>query len=103
MRRPQAEDSPRQLRILARPARQAVTGHGQDRRVSDFWGGDITSYEWVHVVAADRVPVLTKLLGGHEGDDVLALFCFYYQRVGGHICDIMKHPDVAEHFANWHS
>jgi hypothetical protein len=81
----------------------SITGHDQGGRVSDFWGSDITSYEWVHVVAADRVPALAKLLGGHEGDDVLALMYSYYQRLGGQIGDIMKHPDVAAHFANWHS
>ena len=80
-----------------------ISGHDQGRRVSDFWGSAITSCEWVYVVAADRVPALIRLLGGHDGDDVLALLSSHYQHIGGRIDDLMKHPDLAAHFDNWHS
>ena len=80
-----------------------ITGHDQDPGVSDFFGREITSHEWVYVVAADRVPALIRLLGGHDGDDVLALLAAYHQRAGGQISDIMNHPDVTAHFSNWHS
>jgi hypothetical protein len=52
-------------------------------RVSEFWGDAITSYEWVYLVAPDRIPALVRLLGGHDGDDVLALLAAYHQRAGG--------------------
>jgi hypothetical protein len=41
-----------------------ITGHDQGPRVSDFWGEAITSYDWVYVVAADRIPALITVLGG---------------------------------------
>jgi hypothetical protein len=51
-----------------------ITGHDQGPCVSDFFGGDITCYEWVYTVAPGRVPALARLLSGHDdGDDVLAL------------------------------
>ena len=81
-----------------------ITGHDQGPGVSEFFGGDITCYEWVYMVAPDRVPALVTLLGGHDdGDDVLALLAAYHQRTGGQISDIMNHPDVTAHFSNWHS
>ncbi len=80
-----------------------ITGHDQGRRVSEFFGEAITSYEWVYVVAADRVPALIRLLGGHDGDDVLALLAAHHQREGGQISDMMQHPDVAAALSNWHS
>jgi hypothetical protein len=80
-----------------------ITGHDQGPRVSEFWGDAITSYEWVYLVACDRTPALIRLLGGHDGDDVLALLAAYHQRAGGQISDILNHPDVTAHFSNWHS
>lgn len=50
-----------------------ITGHDQEPRVSEFWGDAITSYEWVYLVACDRIPALIRLLGGHDGDDAIAL------------------------------
>src|SRR5215469_11839916 len=58
-----------------------VTGHDQGSRVSEFWGDAITSYEWVYVVACDRVPALLGLLGGRDGDDVLTVLGAYHQRL----------------------
>ena len=80
-----------------------ITGQDQGLRVSEFFGAAITSYEWVYLVAADRIPALNRLLGGHDGDDVLALLADCHQRAGGQISDIMNHPDVTAHVSNWHS
>jgi len=80
-----------------------ITGHDLGPRVSEFFGEAITSYEWVYIVAPDRVSALIRLLGGHDGDDALALLIAYHQREGGQISDLMKHPDVAAAFSNWHS
>src|SRR3984957_2822971 len=54
-----------------------VTGHDQGQSVSDFFGPEITSYEWVYVVAPDRVAALVSRLGGHHGAPVLALLTAY--------------------------
>jgi hypothetical protein len=62
----------------------------------------ITSYEWVCVVTSDRVPAFVRLLGGHDGDDVLTLLAAYHQRAGGQLNDMMKHPEVVADFSNWH-
>src|SRR5262249_2183030 len=70
-----------------------ITGHDQGPRVSEFWGKAITSYEWIYLVAADRIPALIRLLGGHDGDDVLALLAAYHQRTDGQLSDILNHPD----------
>ena len=80
-----------------------IIGHAQGPRVSEFFGAAITSYEWVYIVAPDRVLALIRLLGGHDGDDVLALLAAYHQREGEQISDLMRHPDVAVGFSNWHS
>ena len=80
-----------------------ITGHDQGPGVSQFFGEAITSYQWVYVVAPGRVPALIRLLGGHDGDDLLTLLAAYHQRGGGQINDVMKHPDVAADFSNWHN
>jgi hypothetical protein len=80
-----------------------LTGHDQRSRVSEFWGDAITSYEWVYLVPPDRIPALLRLLGSHDGGDVLALLAAYHQHAGGQISDLMNHPDVRAHFSNWHS
>ena len=80
-----------------------ITGHDQGLRVSEFWGKAITSYEWVYLVAADRIPALIRLLGSHDGDDVLALLAACHQRTDGQLSDILNRPDVTAHFSNWHS
>ena len=46
---------------------------------------------------------LIRLLGGHDGDDVLALLAAYHQRTGEQLSNLMNHPDVAAHCSNWHS
>jgi hypothetical protein len=80
-----------------------ITGHDQGPRVSEFFGEAITSYEWVYLVAPDRVPALIRLLGGHDGEDVLELLAAHHQREGAQISDLMTHPEVAAAFSNWHS
>jgi hypothetical protein len=80
-----------------------VTGHDQGQPVSDFFGPDITSYEWVYVIEPDRVASLVALLGAHDGDDVLALLAAYHRANGGAISSLLKHPDVAGELSTWHS
>jgi hypothetical protein len=80
-----------------------ITGHDQGPRVSEFWGDAITAYEWVYLVASDRIPALLRLLGGHDSDDVLALLAAHHQHAGGQISDLMNHPNVTARFSNWHS
>jgi hypothetical protein len=80
-----------------------ITGHDQGPRVSDFWGGAITSYEWTYLVASGQIPAFIRLLGGHDGDDVLALLSACYQRAEPDLSEIMNHPDVQADFSNWHS
>jgi hypothetical protein len=58
---------------------------------------------WVYVVPPGRVPSLVGALGGGGGDDVLDLLARYYQRTGGRIGDLLRSPEVAAEFSNWHS
>jgi hypothetical protein len=88
---------------LERDGTLRITGHDEGPRVSEFFGAAITSYEWVYLVAADRIPALVRLMGGGEGEDVLLLLAASHQRAGEQISDLMNHPDVAAHFSNWHS
>jgi hypothetical protein len=80
-----------------------ITGHDRGPRVSDFWGEAITCYDWVYVIAPDRIPALLRVLGGRDGDDVLAFVAAYHQRADGQLDDFMTHPEVAAEFSNWHS
>jgi hypothetical protein len=80
-----------------------VTGKDQGLGVSDFWGEAITCYDWVYVIAPDRIPALLTVLGGHDGDDVLAFVAAYYQRADRQLEDLLTCPDVAAEFSNWHS
>ena len=89
--------------VLEHDGTLRITGHDQGPGVSAFWGDAITSYDWVYVIAADRIPALLRVLGGHDGDDVLRLLAACHQRARGQISDLMTHPDVAAEFRNWHS
>ena len=80
-----------------------IVGHDQGMGVSEFFGEDITSYEWVYVIAPEKVSALVGLLGGQDGDDVLDLLAAYHQRTGGRINELLRGPDVASEFSNWHS
>jgi hypothetical protein len=80
-----------------------ITGHDTGARVSEFFGTAITSYEWVWVVAPTKVDALLQLLGGAEDGDVLDALATYYQQHGGQLSELMRRPEVAAHFDNWHS
>jgi hypothetical protein len=55
------------------------------------------------VVPAGRVRDLVGFLGGGGDDDVLDLLAGYYQRTGGRIGELLRSPEVAAEFSNWHS
>ena len=80
-----------------------ITGHDTGPRVSEFFGTTITSYEWVYVVAPDRIGALLQLLGGEQGDDVLHALAAYHQQHAGQMNELLRGPEVAAQFANWHS
>jgi hypothetical protein len=80
-----------------------VLGHDQGARVSVFFGSGITSYEWMYVVPPERVGNLVEAIGGGGDDDVLALLAGHYQRTQGRIGDLLRRPEVAAEFSNWHS
>jgi hypothetical protein len=71
--------------------------------VSEFFGTAIISYEWVYLVVAGRVDSLLRLLGGAEGDDVLDALAAYYQQHGGLLNELLRDPEIAAEFDNWHS
>lgn len=80
-----------------------IIGHDRGPGVSEFFGENITSYEWVYVVPPERVTTLLGLLGGRADDDILAVLDTYYQRHDGRLSHILKHPDAGAQFSNWHS
>ncbi len=80
-----------------------VTGHHIGPGVSEFFGDAITSYDWAYVIAPDRVGTLLTLLGGRAGDDVLDLPATCHDQHGGQINDLLRSPQVAATFSNWHS
>jgi hypothetical protein len=80
-----------------------VTGHHTGPGVSEFFGAAITSYDWAYVIAPDRVGTLLTLLGGHAGDDVLDRLAAYHDQHGGQVNDLLRGPQVAPDFSNWHS
>jgi hypothetical protein len=80
-----------------------VTGHHTGPGVSEFFGAAITSYDWAYVIAPDRVGTLLTLLGGQPGDDVLDRLAAYHEQHGGQVNDLLRGPQVAATFSNWHS
>ena len=80
-----------------------VTGHHTGPGVNEFFGDAIISYDWAYVIAPDRVGTLFTLLGGQAGDDVLDLLATYHDQHGGHVNDLLRGPQVAAAFGNWHS
>src|SRR5262249_45888322 len=80
-----------------------VTGHHTGPGVSEFFGAAITSYDWAYVIAPDRVETLLTLLGGQAGDDVLDRLAAYHDQNGGQVNDLLRGPQVAAKFSNWHS
>jgi hypothetical protein len=80
-----------------------VAGHDTGSRVSDFFGTAITSYEWVYLVPSGRVTALAQALGAQPGDDVLDALASYYQQRDGRISELLRSPEIAAEFDNWHS
>jgi hypothetical protein len=80
-----------------------VTGHHTGPGVSEFFGDAITCYDWAYVIAPGRVGTLFTLLGGQAGDDVPGLLATYHGQHGGQINDLLRGPQVAATFSNWHS
>ena len=80
-----------------------VVGHDTGPGVSDFFGTAITSYEWVYVVPSGRVQALLQALGAEQSDDVLDALAGYYQQHGGRISQLLRSPEIAAEFDNWHS
>jgi hypothetical protein len=80
-----------------------ISGHDQGPGVSDWFGPGITSYEWVYVVPAGRVANLVAILGGDRRSDVLGLLAAYFERHRGLLGPLLRRPEVAAEFANWHS
>jgi hypothetical protein len=80
-----------------------VTDHHTGPGVSEFFGDAITTYDWAYVIAPERVAALFTLLGGHPGVDVLDLLATYHRQNGGQINDLLRGPQVAATFSNWHS
>jgi hypothetical protein len=80
-----------------------ITGHDTGRTVSQFFGGDITSYRWVYVVPPDRIQILLHELGGNDDDDILTALAAYHEQHSGRISSLLKNPPVSASFDNWHS
>jgi hypothetical protein len=80
-----------------------ITGHDTGSRVSEFFGTAITSYEWVYVVTPARVNALLRLLDGAEDDGVLDALATYYRQHGGQLGELLRDPEIAADFDNWHS
>ena len=80
-----------------------VAGHDTGPGVSDVFGPEITSYEWVYVVPSGRVNALARALGAEPGDDVLDALASYYQQHGGRISQLLRSPEIAAEFDNWPS
>ena len=72
-----------------------IVGHDTGRRVSEFWGAPIASYEWVYVVGPERVSALHTGLAGEEGGDVLAALEADYQQHEGQLYNLLTGPEVA--------
>jgi hypothetical protein len=80
-----------------------VLGHDRGERVSSYFGRGITSYEWMYVLPPERVGNLVAAMGGDTDDDVLDLLAGHYQRTQGRLSDLLRRPEVAAEFSNWHS
>ena len=81
-----------------------ITGHDTGQTVSDFFGEDITSYEWAYVVPPDRIQALRHALGGSsDSEDILTALAAYHERQGGRISGLLRNPPVCAAFENWHS
>ena len=50
-----------------------IEGHDIGEGVSRAFGEDISEYEWKYLIKKEDIPLLIKVLGGEEGDDILEL------------------------------
>jgi hypothetical protein len=50
-----------------------------------------------------RVDALLRLLSGAEDDDILVALAAYYLRHGGQLSRLLRGPEIAAYFDNWHS
>ena len=80
-----------------------VMGHDTGPRVTEFFGDAITNYEWVYVIAPERIDALLRMLGADHSDDALAALAAYHQLNGGQISELLRGPEVAARFDNWPS
>jgi hypothetical protein len=80
-----------------------ITGHDTGRTVSEFFGADITSYEWAYVVPPDRIGALSRALGAGENDDILTALAAYHEQQGGRISGLLRNPPVSASFDTWPS
>jgi hypothetical protein len=56
-----------------------------------------------HVVPPERAGNLVEAMGGGGDDDMLDLLAGHYQRTQGRIGELLRRPEVAAEFSNWHS
>jgi hypothetical protein len=78
-----------------------VIGHDHGPGVTAFFGSGITSYEWVYVIAPDRVATLVTELGG-LGDDVLDVLAAH-TAAGTRLDPVLRGPSVGAQFDSWPS
>ena len=50
-----------------------IEGQDLGPGVEGAFGAGLTEYEWVWAIEPDAVPAVVEALGGHKGDDALAL------------------------------
>ena len=79
-----------------------VTGHDEGPGVSQVFGPAITSYEWVYVVAPDRVAALVDELGGTVGDDALTLLQARHDQGSEGLDAVLRSPRINAQFDSWH-
>jgi hypothetical protein len=61
------------------------------------------AFDWVYVIAPDKVPGLVAALGGTAGDDVLALVAELDRRERGTVHTLLTRAAARATFSNWHS
>lgn len=96
------EDS-RYLRAhLSEKGDLVVTGHDMGPGVENFWGQGRWEYEWRITVRAPHVPKLVAVLGGREGDDVLALLAARGPDAAEYVSrEFLEKHGIPVEFWNW--
>lgn len=80
-----------------------VIGHDRGPQVTEVFGGDIESYEWVYVISPEHVSDLVRVAGAPAGEDVLEAVARLYERVGGRLFHPLTDPPVSAVFDSWPS